>query len=239
MRKTIEIPIGESIPSVSSVLKSQGIPINAANKRAIGIAEEALKIYGELLQPKGILLEISKADFGHVYYGKGFNDSDAPVKTIYEKSNHLALFLITIGEAVCEEISRLFAIHDYAIGSMLDTAASEGAEMAAQFVEGYFRRDLTVTRKFNSHDAVLRFSPGYCGWHISGQGKLFEYLKPEDIGVSLNESFLMQPLKSISGVIICGEKDIFDFRDDFIFCSDCTTHECRERFAELMKQNIS
>jgi hypothetical protein len=75
----------------------------------------------------------------------------------------------------------------------------------------------------------LRYSPGYCGWHISGQRKLFDFLKPETIGISLRESHLMEPLKSVSGVVIVGPAGIHAFQDEYPFCERCKTHGCRER----------
>jgi hypothetical protein len=80
----------------------------------------------------------------------------------------------------------------------------------------------------------LRYSPGYCGWHVSGQRKLFDYLLPEEIGITLRESFLMQPLKSISGVVIAGRRQIFDFENTFDFCDDCSTWTCRERISAIL-----
>jgi hypothetical protein len=64
---------------------------------------------------------------------------------------------------------------------------------------------------------------------VSGQKRLFRHLAPADAGIELRESFLMEPLKSISGAIISGKKEIFRFDDSFSFCGSCAEHECRER----------
>ncbi|MCP4146820.1 MAG: hypothetical protein GY757_03625, partial [bacterium] len=80
---------------------------------------------------------------------------------------------------------------------------------------------------------VLNYSPGYCGWHISGQRKLFDWLNPEAIGIRLNESYLMSPLKSISGVLTAGEASIHRFDNTFPFCAQCRTFSCRERMKDV------
>ena len=99
--------------------------------------------------------------------------------------------------------------------------------------------DYLINNNTIGHRAgILRFSPGYCGWHVSAQKKLFEYLKPEEIGIGLNESCLMQPLKSISGVIFTGRMEIFEFDDNYPFCSDCTDHACRDRARTIGKSAI-
>ncbi|MCP4153380.1 MAG: hypothetical protein GY757_36975 [bacterium] len=81
---------------------------------------------------------------------------------------------------------------------------------------------------------VLNYSPGYCGWHISGKGKLFEKLKPGSIGIRLNESYLMSPLKSISGVLTAGEQAIHRFDNNYPFCKQCRTYSCRERLKKTL-----
>jgi len=80
---------------------------------------------------------------------------------------------------------------------------------------------------------VLRYSPGYCGWHVTGQRRLFAALRPEQIGITLGDSCLMEPLKSVSGVLIAGPRKIHQFKDAFPFCEQCTTRGCRERLRAL------
>lgn len=45
------------------------------------------------------------------------------------------------------------------------------------------------------------FCPGYNNFPIENQSIMFKLLEPEDIGVQLNESYIMDPIKSISGII--------------------------------------
>lgn len=49
-----------------------------------------------------------------------------------------------------------------------------------------------------------RFSPGYCGWPVKEQIELFSLLPPNVCGIKLNDSALMYPIKSISGIIGLG-----------------------------------
>lgn len=71
-----------------------------------------------------------------------------------------------------------------------------------------------------------RFSPGYCGWHVSEQQMLFP-LFPDGrpCGVSLTESSLMTPIKSVSGVIGLGE----DVRKLEYSCGLCDYKQCYKR----------
>jgi hypothetical protein len=236
MRKIFNISTEQVIPSIETVLAGQGVPRSLKpDERTIKIAEEAISIYRQIAKPVGILMEISKNDFESVVVGEGRNEINSPIRPTYLSADCLALFAVTVGKEVCSEISVCFNKNDFALGSMLDSAASEGTEMTAQAIEDIYCRHLIKTGKFNTDSGILRFSPGYCGWHISAQRKLFQALHPEDIRITLNGSFLMQPLKSISGVIIFGRKEIFDFNDNFSFCIDCNTHTCRNRIQAVNK----
>ncbi|MCX6843389.1 MAG: hypothetical protein NTX53_14035 [candidate division WOR-3 bacterium] len=79
----------------------------------------------------------------------------------------------------------------------------------------------------------LRYSPGYCGWDITGQRQLFQALRPEEIGITLRESCLMEPLKSISGVLVAARPEVHRFDNTYPFCSACTTQTCRSRIAAV------
>lgn len=71
-----------------------------------------------------------------------------------------------------------------------------------------------------------RFSPGYCGWHVSEQRDLFSLFPVEKpCGVSLTSSSLMVPIKSVSGVIGLGE----NVRKIEYTCGLCDFKQCYKR----------
>ncbi|UCD64879.1 MAG: hypothetical protein JSW34_05455, partial [Candidatus Zixiibacteriota bacterium] len=213
-------------------LAAQGIPAGPRPpQRTVRLVEDAIEMLTMLAAPRSVFMEITRRDFGAVFEGEGLNDSEAPLGGIYERSDGLALFAVTLGRAVSRQITDLFDSHEYAAGAMLDSTASESAELAATSVERTFVSGLDA-----GFEASMSFSPGYCGWHISAQKKLFETLQPVDIGITLTDTFLMQPLKSISGVIVAGRKEIFIFDDNFEFCSTCRTRTCRDRMNAIKKQ---
>ncbi len=237
MRRTISIPPKDVVPSIDAVLKGQGIPEAVTpDETTTRLAGDSISIYQDLAEPTGIVMEISKADFERIYYGEGENDKETPLGKTYRSSDNLALFAVTVGESVSAKISGLFRENEFALGSMLDSAASLSAEMAAQALERFYAGYLKESGRFDSTVGVMQFSPGYCGWHMSGQKKLFQHLRPDEVGITLRESFLMQPLKSISGVIVVGAKEIFEFDDDFPFCGDCDTNSCRDRIEAVLNQ---
>jgi len=237
MRQTVTIAIDDIIPSTADILQAQGVPAGVSpDTQTQGILKQALSLYREQSQPVGILGGISKTDFETVYRGEGRNESRTPLAEIYPAAERLFLFAVTIGDNIGREINRLFETHDFPLGAMLDAVASEGTELAVDIITSYCRLLLKNEKSVDPLTALLPFSPGYCGWHLTAQKKLFVYLRPDEIDIELNESCLMQPLKSVSGVIVAGPKDIFEFEIDYPFCRECTTRSCRNRFIMLGQQ---
>jgi hypothetical protein len=116
---------------------------------------------------------------------------------------------------------------------MLDSVASMAADKSVEVLESYLFNDLSERNLTSNDSIVLGYSPGYCGWDLSGQKKLFEHLNPEEIGVIINESYLMSPLKSVSGVLVHGDKEIHVFESSFTFCSYCKNQTCYDRIEKI------
>lgn len=235
MREILRLSLVE--PPLIQVLDLLGIPeghqIDDRTKRMI---DDAFGIYRDTAIPVGVLSATSATDFAGLYEGEGNNEPETPLGQILGSSENLALFAVTIGGRVSREIERLFEETEFALASVLDSIASAGADTVAEVVESQYAEMLLKDCKLDDTKGTLRFSPGYCGWHISGQRKLFQRLHPAEIGITLRESFLMEPLKSVSGVIVAGKKTIFDFDDSYLFCAECKNRSCRDRIRQVMEQ---
>jgi len=231
LRKIIDISIEEIRPDVTGVLATQGVPVGTPPpERVRALYDSAEALFMELAEPRGIMAEVSIDAFRGIYAGNGLNEPDTPLEGIFPGAAGLALFAFTLGEAVSREIESQFKGNGLAVGYMLDAIASYSADKASGVGEGVFSEYL-LSRGGSESMRVLLYSPGYCGWHVSGQGKLFEYLRPGDIGIRLNDSFLMVPLKSISGVLVAGDAGIHKFKNNYPFCASCRTGNCRTRMS--------
>lgn len=218
------------LPDRDSVLVNQGIPKDAQlDDRIEVILAKAMVLFAESAEPKGVVTSLTIDEFASIYEGRGLNAPESPVAEIFPKATCLGIFVATVGPLVGAKIDGLFEVADFALAAMLDSVASAAADRAAAALEYLFLRRSVETGATADDSAALRYSPGYCGWHISGQEKLFAYLHPEEIGVTLRPSFLMEPLKSVSGVVIVGPKGIHEFVDSYDFCGECRDHACQYR----------
>jgi hypothetical protein len=177
---------------------------------------------------------VSRDEFAAIYDRAGRNDAATPMRDILPRAGAEALFAATLGPAVDESIRACFREGDAATGCMLDVYASGAADRLADLIAGRFREDV-AQRPAAAPVVVLPYSPGYCGWDVTGQTALFARLQPEEIGVRLNANCLMQPIKSVSGVLIAGPLDTHRFRPKYPCCAPCGTHECRRRIDAARK----
>jgi hypothetical protein len=232
MKERIDWSPADTLPEPREVLLLQGIPADAdPPRRVFAILEEATAAYLETAEPRALVADISQEAFARVYRGEGCNAPVTPIEAVVRKADALALFVATAGAPVTERIRALFAQNEPALAAMLDSVASAAADRLTSLLAA--RRRAGTDGGAPSRGLTLGYSPGYCGWHVSGQRALFEYIGAGSIGVTLNASCLMDPLKSVSGVLAGGPADIHRFAPGYEFCADCRTKSCLVRTRPL------
>ena len=127
-----------------------------------------------------------------------------------EKSDTLGLFVVTAGQDLRGHVEELKARGAYLKAHILQVLAIESAEAFAELLHAQMRRDwnfpdppgMTMLDRFQYRYQGRRYSFGYPACpDLSMQKTLFEILKPGEIGVSLTESFMMEPEASVSSLV--------------------------------------
>jgi hypothetical protein len=191
--------------------------------------DQARELFIDTARPKALYEAIAAADFDFVYRGDGGNEENTPLEQVLEKAVSLALFAVTLGGEVSNRISRLFDTGELAEGYILDQMASFAADELAQITARRFEAETGTALGA----AVLPYSPGYCGWNVTGQRALFTHLEPDELAITLNDSCLTHPVKSVSGVLVLAPIEAHSFSPAFPCCATCTTLDCQERAAAL------
>lgn len=214
-------------PAPAAVHAALGLRGNARpSPRSDALLQRALAIFRATAAPLAVTLPLTVPEFAAVFRGRGLNAPRTPLAGIFPAADRLHLFAFTLGHGISAEIERLFA-GDFALGAVLDAVASLAADKAGRVAEGWAESQPAAT--VAGPRRAFLYSPGYCGWHISGQEALFAHLRPEAIGIRLNASFLMTPLKSISGVLVAGQTAIHRVEAAYPFCPQCQSPACRDR----------
>lgn len=144
---------------------------------------------------------------------------------IMQGSREVVCFVGTIGRGIEKEIKRLVNQKRLSEAYVLDAM---GSVLVENLVD-QFQSHLDQHYKTLNTALGLRFSPGYCDWPVTEQKKLFDLLEPHKAGVELTDSCLMQPRKSISGVIPLFPADNGRKLDEHNPCWECKKLECTAR----------
>jgi hypothetical protein len=146
-----------------------------------------------------------------------------------KKSDAVAIFLCTAGEEIGIRSRKAMRDRDFLKGYIYDVIGSEIVEAAADLMQS----DLEKTINNSGKKITNRYSPGYCGWDVAEQHKLFQLLPQNYCGIKLTPSALMNPVKSISGIIGIGE----NVKNNPYTCRMCNQEDCVYRSVrEKMKQ---
>ena len=207
----------------------EGLKIPPASSKYDASLEEAVRVFRKDAQPVALVQPVSREEFRHILEGEGLNEPATPIATVHPSAHRLALYAATVGKEISERIGQLFVSGEEVRALFLDVVASRAADNLTELLKELILRKWKADKLVPPDSVVEAYSPGYCGWHVSGQKKLFARLAAERIGISLNESCLMTPLKSVSGALIAAEKHCFLDEDVYPFCAACAHRSCEGR----------
>jgi len=117
-------------------------------------------------------------------------------------ATHFATFVATAGIEFDSYLQGLRVEGDMLNEFLADAVGSEIAEATVRYITERIGEHAIKMGFFTTHP----YSPGYCSWHVREQHTLFSLLPNEPCGIKLNDSSLMFPVKSVSGVIGLGIK---------------------------------
>ena len=203
----------------------QGRRIPSASQRRIGLFSEKIK---GMLKPQLSyrIIKIDGVGRGGVKLAEGTRFKSPKLAKVLAKAESVCCFLATVGTAVDMEVDGLMRQHRYADAYVLDAIGSMSAE---DIVEQFYQR--MAQRQTEEGAAVtLRFSPGYCDWPIQEQRPLFRIFSGiESPDVVLNDSCLMSPRKSVSGLFGMLPAGVKGAHRAYNPCKSCAKRDCIAR----------
>lgn len=186
-----------------------------------------LDMFEELITPHlhYQIIKIDHINNGTVYLRGGLNLNSPILAKIMKDCEYAICFIATIGSDVEGEIARLSEENHLSYAYILDTMGSTVIESMVD----KFHKSMKERYRARGGEVTLRFSPGYCDWHISEQKKLFCVLDSSHLDVELTDSCLMQPRKSISGIFGVLPSSINPPASPYNPCSKCKKKNCLSR----------
>ncbi len=126
------------------------------------------------------------------------------------RRDHVALFVVTAGAGIRERAAAWRAAGEFFNAHALQALAVETAEACAEWLHSGLREEwgfpdspaMTMRDRFTSKYRGKRYSFGYPACpNLDDQQGIWKLLRPEDIGVQLTETMMMDPEASVSGIV--------------------------------------
>ncbi|MBS1857163.1 MAG: methionine synthase [Acidobacteria bacterium] len=148
--------------------------------------------------------------FGRQRREEGLCLSDYILEPEDGRRDHLALLVVTAGECIRERAEEWKRQGEFFKSIAIQALATETAEGTAEWLHRRIREDwgfpdspaVTMHDRFTSKYRGKRYSFGYPACpNMAGQEGIWKLLRPEEIGVRLTESYMMEPEASVSALV--------------------------------------
>lgn len=186
-----------------------------------GLITNCISSCKEVLNPQGayIWAEAQPADSKGQILAEGnrFNTGKT-IKRMLVGSEAYAFLMATAGMGPESRAREHMEKGDFFEAYITDLVASAMVDAIADQVQEYIRRmagekGLLITN---------RYSPGYCNWDVSEQQKLFSLFPKKCCDITLSDSSLMSPIKSITALIGIGTSVKYQ---EYV-CEVCSMKDC-------------
>jgi len=145
-------------------------------------------------------------------------------------AEEVVVAILTIGNKVEDKGRVYFSQGDYLLGMIYDAIGSAALEDLKQS----FFNELCKRVRAEQKGITCGLSPGSQDWSIQDQAVIFKLLDAKSIGVTLMDSMMMVPLKSISVVYGIGKG--LAMSENEHDCSNCSLVNCTFRAVRSYEQ---
>lgn len=185
--------------------------------------QEVLNVAGNRLIARGgyRILPLEACNATALTLGGKVFETGRIIAKPFKKANSVAVFACTAGHEVHTSYTGFIAKGDPLNAYIMDTIGTVVVEKAMNRIAA----ELDEKAAQSGLQCSNRYSPGYCGWHVGEQQKLWSLLPRGYCGITLTSASLMTPVKSISGMIGLGK----DVKKLPYACSGCHMEHCMYR----------
>jgi hypothetical protein len=193
---------GIDIP-IKSVLRRLGYPSSEKfpEGQVAVLFQKAIRSAPGLLEPRAVfrILSVACRSKSRISFQEAaFIIHSDHVAKMLKKAEKVVFFMVTIGSNLEEKVKQYMDAGNLTEGVILDAIGSETADAVADRLHHDVLKKIANEAGFS---ITPRFSPGYGDWPVTVQKDVLNVCDGSQIGISVNDSFLMQPRKSVSAVL--------------------------------------
>lgn len=192
-----------------TILQSDIIPLlgneyGAVDSYTEGLIDKCISSCRKCMSPQGGYIKVKALNSDSISEisidGVNFKVGKA-LKKMLAGSEAYAFFLVSAGQGP-ESLARvLMEKGEFLEGYIVDLVASAIVESIANQVQ----EEIHQIAGEDGLKISNRYSPGSCNWHVSEQQKLFKLFPEHFCGITLSDSSLMSPIKSVSALMGIGK----------------------------------
>lgn len=160
-------------------------------------------------------------DKKHVMVARTEMAPDYTITRAFRDADFFVSLVASVGKEMNEYIEQKRMGTDIMESFIADAMGS----MIVEAVVAYGRKQLIKRMSPYGMTVSNSYSPGYCGWHVSEQQLFFSKLPPRFCGVTLTDSSLMLPIKSVSTLLAVGKKVV----EQPYGCDICHRKDCYKK----------
>ena len=215
--ETLHVDAGDIEKFIGYMPGSSLDVFNQHYEKALGKAADVCRISAGYRLFSDILITKSNISIGDTELSTG-----GIIARQLKNSSGIAVFVCTAGRGISDLSKQMAASNDSIMAYLFDVIGSVCTEKAADFLEALLLKEVGQPEYGISN----RCSPGYCGWDVAEQHKLFALLPENFCGVTVSQTSLMTPIKSVSGIIGYGKNMTKSDRP----CTQCNQTTCIHKF---------
>lgn len=177
----------------------------------------------DALAPEAIYdrFEIDRIEGDSVYFLSGHVFNGPNISKILKGSEVAVILIFTLGQKI-EALVKSEAASGDSLGTIIiDAITTSMLGVASEYVGNRIKEE---NLRQEGYGSTCKYSPGQYKWTIEEQKELFRMVDGSKIGVALNDSFLMVPFMSVSGVYGFGPEDKIDRTR--VACDLCPRENC-------------
>ncbi len=145
-----------------------------------------------------------------------------------KNADKILVAILTLGDTIESKSADCFACKDYLTGMIYDAIGS----VALNDLKRNFFKMLCKKACTQKKGITRGFSPGSGKWDIMDQAYIFKLVDAKSIGVTLKESMMMKPIKTLSVVHGIGKNiSISSISESEHECENCDLVNCQFRSA--------
>lgn len=181
---------------------------------------EVTEMLNRVIKPEALIALYSDMEVGMASISLGGIrfDCGKRIADALRGSTSASVFVATLGYEVSALYNHLQEESDFLKAYWLDLLAN----IAVDRMTAKIRKLVSDKAKESELLATSNWGPGYCQWQLTDQRQLLGLIPGAEKLVTLTESMLMQPMKSLAGIIGIGDKVKYHVSN----CADCTLEHC-------------